>query len=113
MEYQVNELSTSFLEMRFKDERGAACVPTSGMYRIDDMTGLSDTVTGTEILGDTPFIPTESKEILEITSDENRILNEQNVWEDRQITVTFVYNTDKIGTDVFKYKVINLSRKGQ
>jgi len=109
-DFQVNESTSAFLEMKFKNERGVTVTPDMCTYRIDDMTGLSETVTGTEIVGDTSFFPTTPKYILEITSDQNRILDDKNIWEDRQVTVSFFYNAISVGTNTFLYRVINLSR---
>jgi hypothetical protein len=109
-DFQVNELTSAFLELKFKNERGVSVTPDMAVYRIDDMTGLSETVTGTEIVDDTSFFPTSAKYVLEITSNQNRILDENDIWEDRQVTVTFYYNAISVGTNTFTYRVINLSR---
>lgn len=113
-EYEINEDTTAFLELRFKNERGQDVVPISGIYRIDDLTSLSQTITGTEILGDTVFVPTINKFIIVIDSALNQILCADNVWEDRQVTVEWTYFSGtsglSVGTDVFLYQVKNLNR---
>jgi len=114
MEQYVNENSTSFLECRFKDEFGAAVVPLSGWFRIDDMTGLTEEITGSIVVDQTWFIPGESKYVIVIPASANAIIDDTNIWEDRQVTVEWFYpqslSATAQGTDVFNYRLKNLSK---
>ena len=97
----VNEKSNMALTVSFFDDTGAAVVPDSATYRIDDLTS------STSILAPTALTPATVVTI-QITSAQNAILNSANQFEDRVITVEFVYATTKRGTDEYRYEVRNL-----
>jgi len=65
----VKEKSVSFLELKFTDKDGAPAVPVSVSYRID----VAET--DTEIRPDTAFTPSGSTHELQLTADDNRIVD--------------------------------------
>lgn len=99
---EVNEKSTSYLSVTFKDKAGAAAAPASATYRIDCIT------TGTAIKGDTALTPAGTVEIA-ITPNENRIVTPGNARERRRVTVTATYGATDSVSDEFDYDVVNLS----
>jgi hypothetical protein len=98
----VNEQTSATLSLTFSDERGAAVIPTSGKYRIDDV------ATGTVITGWTAFTPTTSSYDITITSLENKILDELNDSEVRLVTVIVYYPSSKQCTSEYRYEITNL-----
>ena len=110
MENYVNEKTTAYLEIRFKNELGLSVIPVSGVYQVDDMTGLTEQITGSNVIPLTVFFPSESKYIINIPASSNQIINTENVWEDRQVTVTFVSSGGSQGTDIFNYRLRNLAK---
>lgn len=97
----VNEKSNMALTVSFFDDTGAAVIPDSATYRIDDLTS------STSILGSTALSVAASVEI-QITSAQNAMISNANQFEDRAVTVDFVYATTKRGTDEYRYEVRNL-----
>lgn len=97
----VNERSTAYLQMTFKDKVGAAQTPTSISYRIDDKD------TGAEIKPETSVSPASMVEIV-LAPEDNRILNNvgRNEW--RRVTVKAPYGASDQVTGEFVYRVINL-----
>ncbi len=100
----VNEKTTSIVTLSFTDESGSPVTPTSGTIRIDDL------ASGTEIREAETFIPSSSTYSVTITSDENRILDQDNSRELRCVTVIINYGVGKKATAEYKYYVTNLSK---
>lgn len=96
----IKERSTSYVRISYEDREGVATSPTALRYRIDCMT------TGTEILGWTSVSPQPVNEIV-ITSDQNRIVNDQNPEEVRQMTVEAT-GADGPVVEVQRWRVENL-----
>lgn len=99
---EVNEKSTSYLSVTFKDKAGAAAAPASATYRIDCLT------TGTAIKADTALAPAGSVEIT-ITPTENRIVTSGNARERRRVTVTANYGASDSVSEQYDYDVVDLS----
>jgi hypothetical protein len=99
----INEKTSCTVQVTFKDEDGVLIVPESITYRIDDV------ASGTEILDDTSVAVPDSTINIEITSDQNKILDETNDNEERVVTVEFDYSDgEKHGTSEYRYKILNL-----
>ena len=99
---EVNENTTSILNMDFIDESGNPVTPTSANYRID-------TVKGVAVTAQTPFTPTGSNHKLTLSIADNTMKDSTLAYELRIITISFQYGASKQGNDEFKYSVKNLS----
>lgn len=98
----INERTSAWLTVAFKDKAGALAVPTSVSYRIDCLT------TGIVMKADTSVAAASSVEIA-LSATVNAINTQTNVREQRRVTVTAQYgdNTDQIVAE-FDYFVRNL-----
>lgn len=101
---EVNERSTSFITVTFKDEDGNPVTPDAATYRLDN---VSRPITA--ILPATSFPSLATSVDIEITSDQNQIFRNRNKEEIREMTVEFDYDSGtKHGTAKYRYKVLNL-----
>lgn len=100
---QINEKSTGYVTVTFRDKAGAAAMPTAVTYRIDCLT------TGQQVRDWTATAPAAAVELV-ITPAENAILVDANSREQRRITVVAAYgpgDADQCTADV-DYLVANL-----
>lgn len=100
----INEKTTSIVTLTFTNENDDAVTPDSGSYRIDDVDS------GTAIKAATAFTPTSSTHEITISSTENSILNTDNDYEQRVLTVTTTYSGGKVCTAEYFYMVKNLQK---
>lgn len=101
----INEKSTLVIRLGFKDGSALEVVPTTGRYRIDDVT--SDA----QILDWTDFTPAAATHDLTITSAQNAIVNSALESEKKLVTVDVTYGTDsKRITGDYTYGVKNLAK---
>lgn len=100
----INEGSTGYLTVDFKDKDGTLEAPTSISYRIDCLTN------GQEVKTDTSVTPASSVEI-ELTKTDNAIINQNNNSERRLVTVTGTYSADDAIVEEFEYNVKNMKKK--
>lgn len=98
----VNEKSTSYLTVAFKDKTGAASAPASVLYRIDCLT------TGAVIKADSSLSPAASIEIT-LTATENSMQLTGNVLETRRVTVKATYGAGDTMNEQYDYQIRNLS----
>ncbi len=98
---QVNERSTAYLTVTFKDKAGAAQQPTAASYRIDDV------ATGTEIRADTSLTPGTSVEIT-LTPADNAMVSATRPIEVHALTVTATYGDADAVRGVYLFEVANL-----
>ena len=98
---QVNERSTAYLTVTFKDKAGAAQQPTAASYRIDDV------ATGAQIRADTPLTPGTSVEIT-LTPADNAVVSPRLEVEKHVVTVTGTYGEDDAVRAQYVYEVVNL-----
>lgn len=98
---QVNEGSSAYLTVTFKDKAGLAQEPTAASYRIDDV------ATGTEIRDDTDLTPADSIEIA-LTPADNAIVSPRLPVERHVVTVTGTYGEDDAVRAQYVYEVVNL-----
>ena len=101
MEKIVNENSTAYLTLTFKDKNGNLATPQTIVYTIHCLTNDQ------EIKGDTNVVPGSSVEIT-ITPSENAIIDSSNKYERKMVTVTATYNDNDEITAAYEYKVLNL-----
>ncbi len=95
----VNERSACNVNVSFHLFDGTEVIPDSGVYRIDDTSGI-------EIKDDTNFIPTTSTYTISISALENRILRGC-VFETRVLTLKWFYAGNEFN-DNYQYSVKNL-----
>lgn len=98
----VNERTTWIVNAAFTDENGDEVTPSSGYYRI------IDDRSGTEITAMTAFTPSSASHDFEVTPEENRVLNARNKFEERTLTLSFVYNVTREGTAQYQWAVKNM-----
>lgn len=99
----ISEGSRQKFAVSFKDEDYQPFLPTSIRYRLDDKT---DDIT-TVILDWQTITPDYRVEIT-IPSSANAILNDQNVYETRVLTIQSDYGTDNQLSEDETYRVRNL-----
>ena len=102
MSKTVNERTTAYLVLTFKDKDGNLVTPQSITYNIHCLTN------NIEIRGNTSVTPDTSVEIT-ITPTENRIIDPNNKYERRLITVVATYNINDEATAQYEYRVLNLN----
>lgn len=99
----VNEKTTSYLKVDFKDKDGLPTVPQAVTYSVMDKDS------GTVIRPDT-VIGAASSITITLDSTDNTILNSSAKTETRVITVKSSYGaTDKFNDD-FEYELVNLAQ---
>lgn len=99
---ECNERTTPSIIVEFIDEKGDPVVPSAAWYRIDDH--LSET----EIKGDTEISGLDSSVEIVLTQTETQIIDDNNFYEIRRVTVRFDYGTTKHGNDQLFLKILNL-----
>jgi hypothetical protein len=106
----VNERSTYILTVSFLDEDGAAVVPASASYRIDDVgsdAGIRD---------DTEISPLAAEVDLVLTAGDTSILDETHPYETRRVTVSWTFLTaaspSLLGTGTTEHLVNVANLKG-
>jgi hypothetical protein len=100
----VKEQTTYIVSASFTDQDGAAVTPSSGTYRIDDITDGAIT----RVKDTTAFTPAGPTHSFEITPDENIILKAANQIEYRLVTVKFIYGTARQGAEEHIYCIKNM-----
>lgn len=101
MKKVINENSTAYLSLTFKNKDGEIESPQAVTYNIHCLTN------DVEIKGDTSVSPGPSIEIV-LSPTENRIIDANNKYERRVVTVTATYGPDDEITGQYEYKVLNL-----
>ena len=98
----INENTTGYLTVEFRDKRNRLAAPSAVTYRIDCLT------TGVEVKPWTAIDPAASIEIV-ISPTENAILGSEER-ERRVVTIVAAYGSgsDDQATDDFSYDVRNL-----
>lgn len=100
---RVNEKSTAYLSVTFRDKAGAAQAPTTASYRIDDVT------TGQQVRDDTDIASPASTVELTLTVADNTLKNPIATTEQRRVTVTAEYGAGDAVRAEYIYEVINLA----
>ncbi len=97
----VQERSACYISATFLSKNNAVVTPVSARYRIDDITR------GTKEVLDWSSITPDTTVELVVTSEQNRILNDRNKRELRQVTVEGTQTDGNLVMDAFEYEVIN------
>ena len=100
---RVNEKSTAYLTVTFRDKAGAAQAPAAANYRIDDLTSGQQVREETEIAS-----PTSTVE-LTLTVTDNTLLNPLAATEQRRVTVVGEYGAGDAVRSEYIYEVVNLA----
>lgn len=102
MTQSVNERTTAYLSVSFKDKAGALAAPTAVTYRIDCLTSSQ------AVRGSTAVAPAGTVEIT-LTADDNAMRSQSNRSELRRVTVVATYGSasDQL-TSEHDYAVTNL-----
>jgi hypothetical protein len=106
IEDAVNEGSSSSIEIGFFDEDGKGVVPTAASFSIVDV------ISGTEIQASKEIEFLSATIDLELTEDYTQIVDPYNAYEDRLLTVSYDFATDKHDSQEFVYTVKNLRNIG-
>ena len=96
----INEGSSAFLTITFKDQTGAGVTSTSAACRLDN--------SGAQVRDWEAFTPSSSSHIIEITGAENAILNPELATETMTATLRWTYGTGSTGSEAFEYVIKNL-----
>lgn len=99
----VNERSTAYLTVTFRDKAGAEQAPASASYRIDDAGS------GQAVRAATPIMAPGSTVEITLTPDDNRLLDEANPYERRRVTVAAEYGAADAVNVEYVYQVIGLA----
>lgn len=99
---RVNEKSTAYLSITFRDKAGAAQAPAAAKYRIDDV------VTGQPVRAETEIASPGSTVELTLTVDDNTLKNPIAATEQRRVTVTGEYGAGDAVRAEYIYEVVNL-----
>jgi len=99
---RVNEKSTAYLTVTFRDKAGAAQAPATATYRIDDV------ATGQSVRADTDISSPGSTVELTLTVDDNTMKNPIAAAEQRRVTVVAEYGSGDAVRSEYIYEVVNL-----
>lgn len=98
----INERTSAYLTVVFRDRNGAPATPTALSYRIDCLS------TSTEILAPTALALASTVEI-HLTPTQTRIVSPANAHEQRRVTVSASYGAADGLNDEYDFVVRNLS----
>jgi hypothetical protein len=97
----INERTTAYLTVDFRDKAGELTIPTSSQYCLDCL------ATGT-VIREFDDLPVDSSVEITLTPDDNSILDDTNDYETKRVTVKATYGIDDEVTNEFLYNVKNL-----
>ena len=100
---RVNEKSTAYLTVTFRDKAGAMQAPATARYRIDDV------ATGQPVRSDTDIGSPGSTVELTLTVDDNTLKNPLGATEQRRVTVVAEYGAGDAVRSEYVYEVVNLA----
>ena len=99
---QVNEKSTAWLKLTFRDKAGAAQAPTSATYRIHDV--------GSGALVREAVLSSPASEVeITLTDEDNTLRNAAAPYEKRRVTVEASFGQGDAVTAEYVYLVLNLA----
>lgn len=99
---QVNEKSTAYLTVTFRNKAGVAEAPATATYRIDDV------ASGAQVREAEAITPAAATMEVRLTPADNALLEAGNPAELRRVTVVGQYGQDDAVTSEYVYEVINL-----
>ncbi len=97
---EIVEGSIRYVTVEFFDRTDAPATPSALRYRVDCLTNQR------EVVGWTDLVAAQTATFI-VTADQNRILNDQNLAEDRQIVVEATGSDGPIRVDA-TYRIRNL-----
>jgi hypothetical protein len=100
----INEKTSCTIEQDFFNAQDVAEKPTFFIYSVYDV------ASGTEIIPPTTVIPDGPSYTLELTREQNRIIDKTKKKEKRLVTFEWEYAITKGGTAEYYYTVVNLLR---
>lgn len=100
---KVNEGTTSYLTVTFKDKAGVAQTPASATWEVIDL------LSGTVKLSPTAITPAGTVE-LTVPASVNSIVDDANPEEVRRVIVKATYAADDKVNSQYDYAVVNLSK---
>ena len=100
---RVNEKSTAYLTVTFRDKAGAAQAPATAKYRIDDV------ATGQPVRSEIDISSPGSTVELTLTVDDNTLKNSIAAAEQRRVTVVAEYGSGDAVRSEYIYEVFNLA----
>lgn len=101
---RVNEQSTAYLTVSFRDKAGTLATPTTISYRIDNIE------TGQEIRDDTAVTPAASSVEITLTPADNTLADPNRQYAHHRITVVATYGASDAVRAEYAYKVMNLQK---
>ncbi len=101
-----NEKSTRFTNLAFRDENGNAVVPDSATYTLYD----EETEKIINSRNATPIASLAASVDLELEPDDNVLVDSDKHMEAHILFVAWIYNTNKVGHDEFRFWVRNLTK---
>lgn len=99
---RVNEKSTAYLTVTFRNKAGAAQAPTAASYRIDDV------ATNQQVRDDTDIESPDSTVEITLSVEDNTLKNAIAATEQRRVTVVGEYNAGDAVRAEYIYEVVNL-----
>lgn len=102
----VNEGTTAYLTVSFKDQAGNPLAPSSATWQVHDMRS------GQVMQAETPIAGLGAEVTVTIPPAVNAIVKSANPKEVRRVTIQAVYGSGQAINDQFDYTVINLSFVG-
>ena len=103
---KVNEGSTAYLTISFKDKDGNALIPSSATWQVHDMRSGPVMQEEAQILG------LSSETVITIPPAVNAIVRSGNPKEVRRVTIKAAYGTGQAINAEYDYTVINLAFVG-
>lgn len=100
----ADERTTHYLTVNFLDKNGDAATPSTISYRVDCLTNAS------QVRDDTPVSPAAASIEITLDSDDCDIIDQDNSYEERLVTVNATFAADDECHDEFRYLVKNLSK---
>jgi hypothetical protein len=102
----IKEYNTFRVRATFTDDNASAVQPTSGTYRVDDVTGG----VMTSVVANTSFVPNTTYYDIVIPSGVNIVLDQAHQEEIRLVTVEFLYGAGRRGVGDYEYTLKNMRR---
>ncbi|NOZ53811.1 MAG: hypothetical protein GXP08_11880 [Gammaproteobacteria bacterium] len=100
---EVNENSTRYLDIIFKDENDVLAAPNSVVYRIDCVT------TGTSVKSDTTVNTPGDTMRINLNKTETAIVADTNKQELKRVSIIAIYGANDEENDEFDFYVKNLA----
>lgn len=99
----VNENSTRDIKVTFTNHLGSPVTPDKCFYKLTDVETLE------AIVEETEFNPDDPNYTITIQADENTILNADNEYEERVLTIKWFYNnSSREENEEYRFRVKNL-----